>query len=180
MPMCSRLCHSKMTSPVSMSTSWTIPSQAILRATDRGKVRSRRGVGRQERGVLRGDEELVEVPAVAVARAYPGYLMVGVIEDHILAHAMSGRDLALPPGEHGPAMVVLQLEVSRGPVLAKPHELPNVIDYHRAVLPGALLQSDEDVPESGIFARLRSSHLECGRAEVGARAEGPHALRRIG
>ena len=122
----------------------------------------------------------MEVPAVAVARAYPGYLMVGVIEDHILAHAMSGRDLALPPGEHGPAMVVLQLEVSRGPVLAKPHELPNVIDYHRAVLPGALLQSDEDVPGSGIFARLRSSHLECGRAEVGARAEGPHALRRIG
>src|SRR5215208_7457776 len=72
------------------------PGHAILRATDRGKVRSRRGVGRQERGVLRGDEELVQVPPQAVARAHPGYLAVSAIEDHMLAEAMPGYDPALP------------------------------------------------------------------------------------
>jgi len=106
----------------------------------------------------------VEVPTVTVARANPGHLTVGVIEDHIFAHAVPGRDLALPPGEHGPAPVVLHLEVSRGPVLAKPHDLPAIIDYYRTVSPGTLLESDEDVPCGGVFVRLRCGHLDGGRA----------------
>src|SRR5919107_4807566 len=154
---------------------------AILRAADRGEVRSRRGVGHQERGVLGRDEELVKVPTtVTVARAHPGYLTVGVVEDHVLADAVPGRDLALPPSEHGSAFVVLPLEVSRGPVPAKPHELTLVVDYHWTVLSGPFLQSSEDVAGGGVVVRLRSSHLECGRTQVGARAEGPHALFRRG
>src|SRR5918993_2367761 len=156
------------------------PDHAILRSTDRGEVRSLRSVGHQERGVLRGDEELVEVPTVIVARTHSGYLTVRAIEDHILADAVPGRDLALPPSEHGSAFVVLHLEVPCGPVPAKPHELPLVIDNHWTVLSGALLQSDEDVPRSDLFVRLRCSHLDGGRTQVGAREEGPHALFRRG
>jgi hypothetical protein len=122
----------------------------------------------------------VEVPTVTVARAHPGYLTVGVIEDHVLTHAVPGRDLALPPAEHGLTLIVLHFEVPRGPILAKPHELPSVVDYHRAVLPSTLFESDEDVPCGSIFARLRSTHLDGGRAKVRARAERPHALRRVG
>src|SRR5215211_3062282 len=39
----------------------TFPGHAILRATDRGEVPSPLSVGYQERGVLRGDQELVQV-----------------------------------------------------------------------------------------------------------------------
>src|SRR5829696_6352953 len=155
------------------------PDHAILRAANRGEVRSLRSVGHQERGVLRGDEELVEVPTVTVARAHSGYLTVRAIEDHILADAVPGRDLALPPSEHGSAFVVLHLEVPCGSVPAKPHELPLVIDYHWAVLPGALLDGQEDVAWGGIV-RVRCCHLDSGRTQVGARAEGPHALFRRG
>jgi hypothetical protein len=150
-----------------------IPDQVILRAADWGKVPSPRGVGRQERGVLWGDEELVQVPTVTVARADTSYLTVGVIEDHILADAVSGRDLALPPGEHRSTLVVLHLEVSRGPVVAKPHELSLFVDYHRAVLAGALLQSGEDVAGSGVVVRLRRSHLDGGRAKLWAGVKSP-------
>src|SRR5215208_398574 len=156
------------------------PDHAILRAANRGEVRSLRSVGHQERGVLRGDEELVEVPTVTVARAHSGYLTVRAIEDHILADAVPGRDLALPPSEHGPAFVVLHLEVPCGSVPAKPHELPLVIDNHWTVLAGSFLQGGEDVARSGVFVLLHCCHLDGGRTQVGTREEGPHALFRRG
>src|SRR5919112_555289 len=156
------------------------PDHAILRAANRGEVRSPRSVGHQERGVLRGDEELVEVPTVTVARAHSGYLTVRAIEDHILADAVPGRDLALPPGEYGSAFVVLHLEVPCGLVPAKPQRLPKVIDYHWAVLPSTLFYGDEDGPCSGVLVRLRCSYLDGRRTQVGAREEGPHALFRWG
>src|ERR687897_124080 len=106
MPTCSKLCHSKMTPPLDVHLlDDPFPGYAILRAANRGEVRSPRSVGHQERGVLRGDEELVQVPTVTVARAHPGYLTVRVIEDHVLADAVPGHDPALPPGEHGLTLV---------------------------------------------------------------------------
>src|SRR5918992_375092 len=117
---------------------------------------------------------------VARPRADPGYLTVGGIEDDILAHAVPCRDLALPPGEHGPALVVLHLEVSRGPVLAKPHELSLVIHYHRAVLPVTLLQGGKDVSGGSVAVRFRSSHLDGGRTKLWARMKSPYALFRRG
>src|SRR5215217_4247972 len=156
----------------------SLPRPCHLRAADRGEIRASRSVGHQERGVLRSDQELVEVPTVTVARAHPACLAVRGIEDHILADAVPGRDLALPPGEHRSAFVVLHLEVSRGPVVTEPHEMPLVVDYHWTVLACTLLESDEDVDRSGALRSL--SHLDGGRAKVGARAEGPHALRRYG
>jgi hypothetical protein len=122
----------------------------------------------------------VQVPTATVARAHPGYLAVRAIEDHVLADAVASHDPALPPGEHGPALVVLHLEVSRGTVLAKPHELPKVIDYHRAVLACALLQSGEDVSGGSIAVRLRCSQLDGGRAKLWARVKSPYALFRRG
>ncbi len=154
------------------------PHRPVLRTADRGEVCSCGDVGRQERGVLGGDEELVQVPKVAVASADPGYLLVRVIEEDILADAVPVNDPTLPPGEHGSTLVVLQFEVPRGPVLAKPHELPEVIDQHRAVLTGALLQRDKDV--SGGRSRSLFGHLDGCRAQVRARAKGSHVLRGCG
>ena len=71
------------------------------------------------------------------------------------------------------------LEVPGGPVLTEPHEPAEIVDYHRAVLPGSLLHSDEDVSGGGVVMRL-GRHLDGGRAKVRARAKGPHALRRHG
>src|SRR5829696_2123465 len=150
-------------------------SQHSSRAANRGQIRSRRGIGRQEGGVLGGDQELVQVTLVAVARAHPGYLAVGVVEDDVLADAVAQNYPAFPPGEHGPAPVALDPEVPRGAVLAKPYELPLVVDDHRAVLACALLQGEEHVVRRGALRLHRN--LDCCRAKVGARTEGPHALR---
>src|SRR5215203_1388488 len=122
----------------------------------------------------------MQISPVAIARAHPGYLAVRVVEDHILAGAVPGHDLTLPPGEHGPPSVALHLEVPGGAVLAIPHELPLAVYDHGAVLACALLQGDEDVAGVGVVVRLRGSHPDCGRAKVGARAECPHALRGCG
>ncbi len=118
---------------------YAVPRHATLRATDRGEVRGRRLVGRQERGVLGCDHKLVQVAFEAIARADPCYLCVRVVEDHVLADAVPRDDPALPPGEHGPALVVLRLEVPRGRVLGEPHEPPSVVEDHRSMLPCALL-----------------------------------------
>ena len=88
MPTCSRLCHSKSTLPVSMSTSWAIPS--IPCRPDMIEERSVRVARRpSKRGVLRADEELVQVSPKAVARADPGYLAVRAVQDHVLAEAVA-------------------------------------------------------------------------------------------
>src|SRR5215213_10380341 len=68
---------------------YPFPHRAIFWSTNRGQVRSPRSVGHQERGVLRGDEKLVQVPRVAVACAHPAYLAVGVVEDHVLTFAVA-------------------------------------------------------------------------------------------
>src|SRR5215211_5678646 len=137
----------------------SLPRPCHLRAADRGEIRASRSVGHQERGVLRSDQELVEVPTVTVARAHPACLAaclaVRGIEDHILADAVPGRDLALPPGERRLTLVVLHLEVSRGLVVTEPHELPKVVDYHWTVLASSFLQGGEDVAGGGVFVRLR-------------------------
>src|SRR5215217_1827909 len=96
----------------------------------------------------------MQVAPVAVACPDAVYLAVRVIEDHVLANAVAGHDLALPPGQYQLSLVSLHLEISRVPVLAEPHELSLVVDNHRTVLPGALLRGDEDVARSGVV-RLR-------------------------
>src|SRR5215208_6393366 len=89
----------------------TAPHRAVFRAAYRGQIRPRWGVGSQKSGVLGGDQELVQVPLVTVASTNPGDLAVRVVEEDVLAFAMSGYDAALPPGEHGSAPVFLHLEV---------------------------------------------------------------------
>src|SRR5919112_2708555 len=58
------------------------PHQAVFRAPDRGEVRPCLGVGRQERGIMGSDGELVQVSTVTVARLDPLYLPVRAVEDH--------------------------------------------------------------------------------------------------
>ena len=81
----------------------------------------------------------MQVPRVAVARSDSAHLAVGVVEDHVLAFAMALDHDAVPPGEHWSAPIVLHLEVPGARVLAKPHYLSVVVEDHRTVLPGALL-----------------------------------------
>src|SRR5215211_5591164 len=70
---------------------------AILRSTDRGKIHVvHLAIGIKERCLLGGDEELVMVSLVAVARADPPYLTVGGVGDHVLSVAVPRVD-ALPP-----------------------------------------------------------------------------------
>src|SRR5918998_5841704 len=105
------------------------------------------------------------VPVVAVASTEPGYLAVGVIEDHVLVNPVH-------PGKHWFAPVGLHLEVVRASICARqgtePHHLPTIVEDHRAALPsGAFLRSDEDVA-GGCVVRP-CGHLDGGWAKVRAR-----------
>src|SRR5215211_3516688 len=126
--------------------SYPIQHPILLRATDRGEVHpTHLAIDRKERGVLRGDEELVMVSLIAVSRPNPLYLAVGAIGYYVLALAMSGHDFALTPREHRLAPIALHLEVHRDPVLLlqgmEPHRLSAAVEDHGAVLPGSLLRS---------------------------------------
>ena len=83
-----------------------LPHPVVLQATDRGEIPGHGAVDRDQRGVLRADEELVVVPVVAVAGAEAGHLAVGMVEDHVLVHPVH-------PGEHALAAVALHFEVVR-------------------------------------------------------------------
>jgi hypothetical protein len=96
---------------------YAVPHRGVARAADGGEVGPGFGVGREERGVPRGDGELVQVAFETVSRLDPAHLAVGGVEDHVLTYAVPGHDATLPPGEHGLAPVGLDLEVRRVPVL---------------------------------------------------------------
>src|SRR5918992_5163510 len=137
---------------------------AILGAAHRREVSRYRVVDRDQCGVLRADEELVVVPVVAVGGRKAGYLTVGTIEDHILAWC-------LPPGKYVSTLVGLHLKVKRAHMCAQqgtePHDLPAVLDDHRAALPSvALLRGDEDIAVGGITCLL--DHVYGGRGKVGS------------
>src|SRR5215212_1287292 len=84
----------------------TLPHPVVLQAADRGEIPGHGAVDRDQRGVLRADEELVVVPVAAVAGAEAGYLAVGMVEDHVLVYPVH-------PGEHAIATVALHSEIVR-------------------------------------------------------------------
>src|SRR5215212_7112294 len=154
----------------------TLPQLVVLQAADRGEIPGHRAVDRDQRGVLRANEELVVVSVAAVAAAEAGHLAVGMVEDHILVYPVH-------PGEHALAAIALHFEIVRASVptlqRTEPHHLPAIVDYQRAALPSvSLLRADEDVA-GGCVVRL-SGYLDGGWAEVGARAEDPRAVLRSG
>ena len=57
---------------------------------------------------------------------------------------------ALPPGEHRPVPVALHPKVPHAPVLVESYKPSEVVDDHRAVLHGAVLQGNEDITRSRI------------------------------
>src|SRR5215213_9160053 len=134
-----------------MSSSWTIPSSTALSA---GQIPRHLTVDGDQRRVLGRDEELVVVSFVAVAGSEPGYLAIGMIEDHVLALAKACV-VALPPGEHLLALVSLHLEVERVLLIItlqrmEPYRLPPIVEDQRGVFAGAprlgfFLRGDEDV-----------------------------------
>jgi hypothetical protein len=101
---------------------------------------------------------------------------VRMVEDHVLVYPVH-------PGEHALAAIALHFEIVRASVPAlqrtEPHHLTAVVDDHRAALPNvSLLRADEYVAR-GCVVRL-SGYLDGGWAEVGARAEVPHAVLQSG
>src|SRR5215211_7898397 len=123
------------------------------------------------------------VSLVAVACSEPGYLAVGMVEDHVLALAKAGV-VALPPGEHPLSLVGLHLEVESVFLIIalkgmEPYWLPAIVEDHRCVLartarPRLLLRGDEDVTRRRTL-RLRP-YLDGGWAEIWTRTEGPRLL----
>ncbi len=83
----------------------------LLRPAQLGQVGRHRPERGDQRGVLRGDDELVQVGLQSVARADGGDGPVRTVGDHRLAFPVAGDHAALPPGEHRLAPVGLDLEV---------------------------------------------------------------------
>jgi hypothetical protein len=109
-----------------------------------------------------------------IARLDCGDLLVVAVEDHALAAAVAGIGIALPPGEDGLTLQLLNAEVSNQRVprdreWIEPHEAALRIENHRAVLTGTELGSHKDVS----FARrgMVLRHGNGGRLEIPARAE---------
>ena len=172
MPTWSRLCHSNSTSPLSMSTSWAArPAQR--RPSDHLQTRgpSSGTVDRDQRRVLRGDEELVVVALVTVASSNPPHLPVGGVEDHVLSATVG----------HTGTHVVGQEQARRGSaapcspwpsrlrrVQAETTQLPCVVDDHRSEPSRALFRGEEDVASGAVS---RSCHPDAGRPEIEPRPE---------
>ena len=132
-------------------------------------------VGEHEGGAARGEQELVQVDLVAVARADAHHLAVVLVEHDALAEADADRRRALPPRQHGAALVALGAEVGdlgvrRGS--ARPHHLACVVEDHRAVEPGTALGRDEHVP--GVDLRFALEYPDLRHSEVRPGAEALH------
>src|ERR1700758_3101225 len=79
----------------------------VRRAAHRGEIRRSERVREDQRGVLRREEELVEVREVAIGRLYRRDLLVVVAVDIV----RSVQAAALEPRQHRPAVVGLGPEV---------------------------------------------------------------------
>ena len=162
--------------PEATSTSCTIDSSRI---PEGGRPAGRREVGRErqvdgdQRGAALGEQELVEVGGVAVARADARDLAVAGAHDHAVALTVAAVDAALPPGEHGRAPVALDAEVRRRPLGQRPEpdRLAAVVDDQRPALARPRDGGDQQ-PARGRTAGGR--HRERGRLQIRPRPERPH------
>ena len=89
----------------------------MRRAAHPGQVGRHRPDGGDERGVLRADDEFVQVD-LEPASFDGGDGAVGGVGDDRLALPGAPDDLPFPPGEHGVALVALDLEVNPPHALA--------------------------------------------------------------
>src|SRR5918994_2917753 len=158
---------------------YPIEHDPLHRTTHAGEVHGHLAVDRDKGRILGCDEELVVVALVAVGGPEAGYLVIGMVEDHVLALAVTSMQ-SLPPGEHRLSLVCLRSESHHIYALvlqeAQPHGLSGVVEDHASVLPrtglpGSVLRGDEDVAGSSI-ARLLD-HLDDRRVEIRTRAEVP-------
>ena len=113
-----------------MSISWKTASVTAPSAgppTGR-EVAEDRVVGGDQRGALGGELEVVQVGLQAVAGLDVGDVGVGAVGDHVVAEAEAvHRDVALPPRQHRPAVVLLDAQVGRRGVRRQrlePHAAP--------------------------------------------------------
>src|ERR671916_174606 len=162
---------------------YAVQDEAVPESAVRGEVNLLLGVDRHQRGAPRGEVELVVVAGVAVAGPHPGDLLVGFVEDHVLALAVAAVH-ALPPRKDRPAPVALRLEVhgvgfARGGRV-EPDGLAVIVHDHGPVLARprlvrVLFGRKEDV--AGVRPAPALQHAHDGRVQVGVRAEGPGLCR---
>ena len=94
-------------------------------------------VARHERGVVRSDDEFVQVAVAAVRRGKARELAVRRVENDPLPVPEAVHDLALPPCQHRLPAIPPDLEVGHGLVgdRTEPDELAGVVEDHRTALP---------------------------------------------
>ena len=138
-----------------------------------GQVAQHGEVGGHERGPLRREEEFVEVRTVTVAAAHVGEVRVGARVDHVFADPEAvNRDVALPPGEHRPAVELLHAQVRREGVARQrlePEQPAGGVEDHRAGLPRPPVRRHEDVAFGHARGVGRDRHRRW--AQVRSRAE---------
>ena len=158
-----------------MSISWTVPARTIPCFGPPSSDRSA-GIGRNggdQRGVLRGDDELVQVDLQPVARADGGDGPVGAVGDHRLALPVAGDHAALPPGEHRLALVGLDLEVDparpvagrEGGVRRVPDDAAVPVQDHqpRLARPGERIPGGRQDEVRGVRGRPRALTVRDGQ-----------------
>ena len=120
------------------------------RAADRTQVRALHRVGRQQRRSPAGDQKLVQISAVAVARVHVRDRRVGGVGDHVAPDAVTERDVSLPPRQHRLALVGLHAKIGRDEMRQRllPHRLPRVVHDHRPSLRTvwSVVRGEQDQP----------------------------------
>ena len=109
------------------------------RASDGRQVGRPHLVARDERRVLRRQQELVQVRLPPAARGQPRDDPIGLIEDDVGSPAKSKIGLAFPPRQHRLAVVVTGAEVHRGVRRRRvePDDVARVVEDQHATLPRA-------------------------------------------
>ena len=91
----------------------------------------------------------MQVGVVAVPGPDRGHAVIGAVVDHVFALAEADPDDAsLPPGEHGPSFVLLDLEVGcrlPGCERVKPHQVAALVGDHRPRRAVSLVGREEQV-----------------------------------
>ena len=152
----------------------------VPRATDCAQISRRDRVGRQQCRAAAGDQELMQVALVAVARVDVRDRRVGRVGDHVLADAVTELDRPLPPRQDRRALEGLHAKIGRDQAGQRllPHRLPGVVDDHRSRLRAVRCVVGREEDQARRNQMPRGLDREPGHLEVrpGAVPGGPRSI----
>jgi len=139
--------------------------------SDAGQIPRHRLVAGHECGVVRCDDEFVQVTAAAACGRDASQLAIRGVDNDPFAVAETVHDLALPPCQHRLPAEHSDLEVGHGLVRdgTEPDELAGVVEDHCTALARARGRREEHEP--GGRAARGPDHRHRRRLQVGARDE---------